>query len=173
MKQLRNKILVDGLLDIHFSKGIREGCVLGKNPHEKFDKGKTQRDSSLIYLIHSDLMGPFCIHQSTKIILFSFLLMISHVSRGFTFSGKNLRSFNTSKISKPLLRHSPERKSNSFELITGYEYVNNEIHNLFHEVGIQLQHTVPYTPQQNRVAEWKNRSLKETTSFMLHAKSLQ
>ena len=58
-------------------------------------------------------------------------------------------------------------------MITGYEYVNNEIHNLFHEAGIQLQHTVPYTPQQNGVAEWKNRSLKEMTSCMLHAKSLQ
>jgi hypothetical protein len=50
--------------------------------------------------------------------------------------------------------------------------VNHEIHNLCHEVGIQLQHTVPYTPQQNRVVEGKNRSLKEITSCMLHAKSL-
>jgi hypothetical protein len=35
-----------------------------------------------------------------------------------------------------------------------------------------LQHTVPYTPQQNRVVEQKNRSLKEMASCMLHAKSL-
>jgi hypothetical protein len=52
------------------------------------------------------------------------------------------------------------------------EYVNHENHNLCHEVGIQLHHTVPYTPQQNRVVEWKNRSLKEMASCMLHAKSL-
>jgi transposase InsO family protein len=52
------------------------------------------------------------------------------------------------------------------------EYVNHEIHNLFHEAGIQLQHTVPYTLQQNEVAERKNRSLKEMASCMLHAKSL-
>jgi hypothetical protein len=50
--------------------------------------------------------------------------------------------------------------------------VNHEIHNIFHEAGIQLQHTVPYTPQQNGVAERKNRSLKEMASCMLHAKSL-
>jgi hypothetical protein len=31
MKQLSKKRLVDGLLDIHFSKGIYEGCVLGKH----------------------------------------------------------------------------------------------------------------------------------------------
>jgi hypothetical protein len=35
-----------------------------------------------------------------------------------------------------------------------------------------LQHTVPYTPQQNGVTERKNRSLKEMASCMLHAKSL-
>ena len=40
IKQLGKKILVDGLLDIHFSKGICEGCVPGKHTQEKFDKGK-------------------------------------------------------------------------------------------------------------------------------------
>ena len=41
MQQLGKHILVDGLLDIHFSKGVCQGCVLGKNPQEKFDKGKS------------------------------------------------------------------------------------------------------------------------------------
>jgi hypothetical protein len=35
-----------------------------------------------------------------------------------------------------------------------------------------LQHILPYTPEQNRVAERKNRSLKEMASFILPAKSL-
>jgi hypothetical protein len=59
MQQLSKKILVDGLPDIHFSKGIYEGCVLGKHSQEKFDKGKTQRTSSPLDLIHSNLMDPF------------------------------------------------------------------------------------------------------------------
>jgi hypothetical protein len=54
----------------------------------------------------------------------------------------------------------------------GGEYVNHEIRNLFHESGIHLQHLVPYTLQQNGVAEGKNRSLKEMASSMLHVKSL-
>jgi hypothetical protein len=105
--------MVDGLPNIHFSKGICEGCVLGKHPQEKFDKGKTQKASFPLDLIHSDLMGPFphpSISKSRYVLIF---LMISHASHGFSFSGKNQRSFNTSKISKPLLRHSQERKSNS------------------------------------------------------------
>jgi len=40
------------------------------------------------------------------------------------------------------------------------EYVNKDIKNICNEAGIQLQHTVPYTPQQNGVAERKNQSLK-------------
>eukprot|EP00253_Pinus_taeda_P023732 PITA_23732 len=38
----------------------------------------------------------------------------------------------------------------------GTEYVHKDIKNLCDEAGIQLQHTVPYTPQQNGVAERKN-----------------
>jgi hypothetical protein len=41
MQQLSKQILVDGLPDIHFSKGVCEGCVLGKHPQEKRDKGKS------------------------------------------------------------------------------------------------------------------------------------
>ena len=59
MQQLRNKGMVDGLTNIHFSKGICEGCVLGKRSQEKFNKGKTQKASFPLDLIHSDLTGPF------------------------------------------------------------------------------------------------------------------
>jgi hypothetical protein len=59
MKQLIKYGMIDDLPDMHVSKGICGGCVLGKHPQEKFDKGKTQKASSLLDLIHSDLMGPF------------------------------------------------------------------------------------------------------------------
>jgi hypothetical protein len=59
MLQLSKNRLVDGLPDIHFSKGVCEGCVLGKHPQEKFDKGKSQRASAPLDMIHSELMNPF------------------------------------------------------------------------------------------------------------------
>ena len=55
--------MVNGLLDTHLSKGICEGCVLEKHPQEKFDKGKTHKDSFPLDLIHSEIMGPF-LHPS-------------------------------------------------------------------------------------------------------------
>ena len=59
MQQIRNHAMVDGPPDIHFSKGMCEGCILGKHPQDKFDKGKTQIASSYLDMIHNDLMEPF------------------------------------------------------------------------------------------------------------------
>jgi hypothetical protein len=79
MQQLRKHILVDGLPDIHFSKGVCEGCVLGTHPQEKFDKGKSQRASAPLDMIHSDLMGPFP-HTSIKKVRFV-LIFVDDFSR--------------------------------------------------------------------------------------------
>ena len=35
-----------------------------------------------------------------------------------------------------------------------------------------MQHSVPYTPQQNGVAERKNKALKEMATCMIEAKNL-
>jgi hypothetical protein len=101
MQQLSKQRLVDGLPDIHFSKGVCEGCVLGKHPQEKFDKGKSQRASTPLDLIQSDLMGPFPHPLISKV---RFVLIFVDNFSHFTwiyYLRKNLRSFNTSKISNP------------------------------------------------------------------------
>jgi hypothetical protein len=59
MQQLSKHRLVDGLPDIHFSKGVCEGCFLRKHPQEKFVKGKSQGASAPLDMIHNDLMGHF------------------------------------------------------------------------------------------------------------------
>eukprot|EP00253_Pinus_taeda_P025053 PITA_25053 len=46
------------------------------------------------------------------------------------------------------------------------KYVNNKFINFCTENGIQMQHIVPYTPQQNGVAERKNRTLKEMANYV-------
>ena len=54
----------------------------------------------------------------------------------------------------------------------GGEYVSNYFLHIYYQSGIQVQHSIPYTPQQNGVAERKNRSLKEMTTCMLESKKL-
>ena len=54
----------------------------------------------------------------------------------------------------------------------GKEYVNKYLQHLCEECGIQMQHSVPYTPQQNDAAEKKNRALKEMATCMIEARDL-
>ena len=49
----------------------------------------------------------------------------------------------------------------------GGEYVSNEFSNLLRNNGIKHETTIPYTPEQNGVAERKNRSLQEMANCML------
>ena len=43
---------------------------------------------------------------------------------------------------------------------------------MWHEQGIQQQHTIPYTPQQNVVDEQKNHTLKEMANYVIQSKGL-
>jgi hypothetical protein len=172
MQQLSKQILVDGLPNIHFSKGICEGCVLGKHPQEKFNKGKTQRASSPLDMIYSDLMGPFP-HPSINKERFV-LIFVDDFSRfiWIYFLRQKSEVFQHLKDFKALVETQSGKKIKVLRTGNEGEYVNHEIQNLCHEAGIELHHTVPYTPRKNGVAKRKNRSLKEMASCMLHAKSL-
>jgi hypothetical protein len=54
----------------------------------------------------------------------------------------------------------------------GDKYVKNNFTSYCIVQGIQMQHTVPYTPQQKDVAERKNRTLKELVNCMIQSKGL-
>jgi hypothetical protein len=172
MKQLSKQGMVDGLPEIHFSKAICEGCVLGKHPKDKFNKGKTQKVSFPLDLIHSDIMGPFphpSISKARYVLIF--VDDLSHFT-WIVFLRKKSEVFQHLKDLKALIETQLGKKIKVLRTDKGGEYVNIEIQKLCHEVGIQMQHMVPYTLQQNEVAKWKNRSLKEMASCMLHGKSL-
>ena len=49
----------------------------------------------------------------------------------------------------------------------GGEYESNKFSDLCIKFGIIHQITAPYTPQQNEIAERKNKTLKEMVNFML------
>jgi hypothetical protein len=153
MQHIIKKGTVDGLPDIHFSKEICEGCVLGKHPQEKLNKGKTHKALFPLYLIHSDLMGPFMHHSINKA---RYVLICIDDFSCFTwifFLKKKSEVFRHIKDFKALVETQSRKKIKVLQIDNGGEYVNHEIQNIFHEVRIQLQHTVPYTPQQNRVVK--------------------
>ena len=76
------------------------------------------------------------------------------------------------KVWKELVENQSGKNIKFLRTDNGKEYVNKNLHQLCEECGIQMQHSTPYTPQQNGVAERKNRSLKEMTIFMIEARIL-
>jgi hypothetical protein len=136
IQQLSKKILVDGIPDIHFSKGVCEGCVLEKHPQEKFEKGKSQGASTPLYMIHSDLMGPF---PHPSIIKVRFVLIFVDDFLRFTwiyFLRKKSEVFQHLRDFKAPIETQSRNKIKVLQTDNRGEYVNHEIHNLFHEVGI-------------------------------------
>ena len=65
-----------------------------------------------------------------------------------------------------------EKNINILRYNNGGDYIINYLFNICSQIGIHIQHSIPYAPQQKGVAERKNRSLKEMTTCMLESKKL-
>ena len=59
LSNLSEKEMVIGFPKIKFSKGICEGCILGKHLEHKFERASHERTSAPLEMIHSDVAGPF------------------------------------------------------------------------------------------------------------------
>ena len=68
--------------------------------------------------------------------------------------------FETFKSFEAMVENSFNKKIKSIRSDGGGEYVKIHIQNFCESEGIRMEHSVPYTPQQNGVSERKNISLK-------------
>ena len=70
-----------------------------------------------------------------------------------------------------MVENSFRKKIKSIRSNKGGEYIKANFQILYELEGIRMEHSIPYTPQQNDVAERKNRSLKEITTYHIQAKN--
>jgi transposase InsO family protein len=172
LHQLNKENMVEGLPAIKFTSDVCQGCILGKHLEKKFDKGKAHRASSPLGMIHSDIMGPFLQPSISKArYVLTFIDDFSLFTWVFFLKLKS-EVFECLIEFKALAENESGCKIKILHTDNGSEYVNKYVQQLCIDAGIQLQHTMPYTPQQTSVAERKNRSLKEMANCMLQSKSL-
>jgi transposase InsO family protein len=69
---------------------------------------------------------------------------------------------------KALVEKLFERKIKVLRSGNGGEYTSKEFQDFCQEAGIKRELTTPYNPQQNGVAERKNRSIIEAAKAMIH-----
>ena len=104
-------------------------------------------------MIHSDVVAPFphiSIIQSKYALTF-----IDDFSRycWVYFQKHKVEVFGLFKVFKALVENQSRRKIKVFRSDNGGEYVKSEFIQYCAYVGIQMQHSIPYTPQQNGVVE--------------------
>jgi hypothetical protein len=71
-----------------------------------------------------------------------------------------------------LIENLSERKIKILRSDNGGEYTSKEFVNFCKDVGIKRELTTPYNPQQNGVAERKNRTIMEAVKTMIHDQDL-
>ena len=138
--------MVEGLPVIKTTTGNCKGCVIGKHPKHKFDQGKANRATMPVTSMHGSRYLLTFIDDFSRYTWVFFLKKKSEVCEKF------------SKL-KALIENAFGLKIKILRYDNGGEYFSNLFLYIFSHSGIQVQHSIPYTPQQNGVAERKNRSL--------------
>ena len=85
--------------------------------------------------------------------------------------GKN-EVFSKFKEFKALVENLSEKKIKIFRSDNGGEFTSSEFKAFCKEVGIKRELSTPYNPQQNGVAERKNRTIMEAVKAMIHDQDL-
>jgi len=143
-----------------------EVCVKGKMSRAPFPK-KSLRKSSAGDLVHSDVCGPMRVASLGRNRYFiTFIDDYSGWCEVKFVEHKNqvLCEFENFRA---LMETQKGRKIKCLQSDNGLEYVNKRFDEFIRKHGITRRLTVPYNPEQNGVAERRNRTLMETARCLL------
>ena len=142
---------------------------MGKYTKTAFPSSES-RSEGVLDLIHSDLCGPM---SSVSLTGYEYyVIFIDDYSRKtwiyFLRSKKSEEVLKRFQEFKALVENQTGRRIRVLRSDNGGEYTSKEFDEFCIQEGIKRQLTVPYTPQQNGVAERKNRSIVGAARAMLH-----
>ena len=141
-------------------------CIAGKLTAAPFKSSETTTKEPL-ELIHSDLCGPMRVSSVEGASYF--LTFIDDYSRlGYVFFIRNKSDVVDTFVQfKNLVENQTGYKIKNFQSDNGREFYNQRMIDFLKQAGIHHRLTVPYTPQQNGVAERRNRTLVEAARCMM------
>ena len=172
LELLFKKNMVKGLPYINHPDQLCEGCLLGKQFRKSFPKESNSRAQKPLELIHTDVCGPFKPNSLGKSNYF--LLFIDDLSRKtwVYFLKQKSEVFEAFKKFKAAVEKESGYQIKAMRSDRGGEFTSKEFLEFCEANGIRRPLTVPRSPQQNGVAERKNRTILDMARSMLKSKRL-
>ena len=170
VKRLSTEKMVEGLTVENSRAPVAncEGCCLGKQSRLPFPRKPSEKKENVLDLVHSDVCGPLNVTSVGGSRYFT-TLIDDHSNFVWVYMLKQKSDFLDvfmEWIAK--IENQTERKVKMFRSDNGGEYVSQDLKNVCKDRGITLQPTIPYTPQQNGVAERMNRTIMENVRATLY-----
>nr|GEX77915.1 hypothetical protein [Tanacetum cinerariifolium] len=145
-------------------------CVVCKKSKQHRASCKTKPFSSVdqpLFRLHMDLFGPTFVKSLNKK---SYFLVITDDYSRFTWVFFLATKDETSPIIKIFITDLENQLSLKVKVIksnNGIEFKNNDLNQFCRMKGIKREFSVPRTPQQNGIAERKNRTLIEANRVLV------
>ncbi|CAL9010602.1 unnamed protein product, partial [Prunus brigantina] len=172
IKLLENQGMVHGLPHLEQMSVVCDGCMQGKQHRDSFPLESTWRASNPLELVHTDICGPMKT-ESLSGNRYFLLFTDDYTRMSWVYFIRNKSSALECFMKfKAMTELQSGFKIKSLRSDRGGEFLSGEFNRFCEESGIQRQLTVAYSPQQNGVAERKNRTVVEMAKSMLHEKGV-
>ncbi|TMW59503.1 hypothetical protein Poli38472_004572 [Pythium oligandrum] len=154
------------------SEQLCGGCAMGKLTVAPFPHASTTKTNRVLELVHTDLIGPMKVKSAggARYVLTFVDDFSRHVKVYFLKSKSQVTAKFVEYIRE--MENLCGVKMQRLRLDNGSEYVNKRFKAVCVANGIAHQTTVPYSPQQNGIAERMNRTLVEKARALLHYKAV-
>lgn len=140
---------------------VCECCLKGKMTRKPFPKESHSKTQAPLDLVHMDVCGPMqTITPGNKRYVLPIIDDYSRYTKVYLMESKD----QTSACIKDYIEMAKTQFSRKLKIIRsdrGGEFVNKHLQNYLRSKGIRMQLTAAYSPQQNGVAERKNRYFME------------
>ena len=133
---------------------------------------KSERNSEILQIIHSDIceLNGNLTRGGNRYFV-TFIDDYSRYTYVYLMKHKD-EVFDRFKVYKSIVENQKEKKIKILRSDRGGEYFPANFSSFYEEHGIIHQRTSPYTPQQNGLAERKNRTLVDMVNSMLLSSKL-
>jgi transposase InsO family protein len=172
LRTLQSKNMIHGLPQLSASTVTCTDCIMGKQHRDPISKRSTWRATQKLQLIHADICGPVSpMSNSKKRYSLCFIDDFSRKAWIYFLSEKS-EAFNMFKCFKKLVENETGLSIKCLRTDRGGEFNYKDFNEFCKQHGIKRQLTAAYTPQQNGVAERKNRTVMNLVRSMLSEKKM-